>query len=93
MRERQKVPLGPSSDLAPVKSISVTPAHKLDVELFHSHDWAADIYPQSHRVMEPVCPSCTVILWPFTSRLPDQCRDQRRADITLDIFECMGCRC
>lgn len=25
MRERQKVPLGPSSDLAPVKSISVTP--------------------------------------------------------------------
>lgn len=71
LRERQKVPLGPSGDLAPVKSISVTPAHRLDMELFHSHDWAADIYPQSHRVMEPVCPSCAAIVWPFTSCLPD----------------------
>lgn len=24
------------------------PDHSLDMELFHSHDWAADIYPQSH---------------------------------------------
>lgn len=49
------------------------PDHRLDMELFHSHDWAADIYPQSHRVMEPVCPSCAVIVWPFTSCLPDHC--------------------
>lgn len=49
------------------------PDHRLDMELFHSHDWAADIYPQSHRVMEPVCPSCAVIVWPFTSCPPDHC--------------------
>ncbi len=73
MKQRQKVPLEPSSDLAPAKFISVTPVHRLDMELFNSHDWAADIYPQSHRVMEPVCPSCTVILWPFTSCLNDHC--------------------
>lgn len=45
MRERQKVPLSLSCDLAPVRSISVTPDHRLDMELFYSHDWASDIYP------------------------------------------------
>lgn len=52
-----KSPLVLLSDLALVKSILVTPAHKLDMEQFHSHDWAADIYPQSHRIMELVCPN------------------------------------
>lgn len=55
------------SDLALVKSILVTPAHKLDMEQFHSHDWAADIYPQSHRIMELVCANSTVQLCPLSS--------------------------
>lgn len=62
-----KSPLVLLSDLALVKSILVTPAHKLDMEQFHSHDWAADIYPQSHRIMELVCPNSMVQLWPLSS--------------------------
>lgn len=33
MRGRQKVPLSLSGDLAPVKSISVTPDHRLDIPM------------------------------------------------------------
>lgn len=62
-----KSPLVLQSDLALVKSILVTPAHKLDMEQFHSHDWAADIYPQSHRIMQLVCANSTVQLCPLSS--------------------------
>lgn len=71
--ERQKVPLSLSGDLKLVKSMSEIQAHKLDMELFHSHDWTPDIYPQSLRVMEPVCPSCAVTLWPPSSHPAYHC--------------------
>lgn len=71
--EEDKVPLGPAADLALVKSISVTLAHNFDMERFLSHDWAADIYPQSHRIVEPVCPSSVVQLWPLSSHPSDRC--------------------
>lgn len=63
------------------------------MELFYFHDWAADIYPQSHRITGPVCPCCAVIAWPLTSCLTDHCRVRQGARNIFAATNTISCIC
>lgn len=92
MRERQKVPLGPSSDLAPVKSISVTPGS----QTWHgaiSFPWLGCRYlptiPLGHGASLSQLRSATLAFHIMSNW---SLLHQRRADITLGILLCVDCR-